>query len=145
MSTRGELTPLGESCVIITASTSSSPSSHATEDEPMALASSEGWLLLLRWIHFLAGITRARSQKAAPERGTGSGRWLAAPMKKSMGMERTTLVREARPARAPAGAAAGLAGLPDAVSTAFWMTICCFGQITNHTLAHMIVPRRPPV
>src|SRR5438552_16509006 len=57
MSTRGELTPLGESCVIITASTSSFPSSHATEDEPMALASSEGWLLLLRWIHFLAGIT----------------------------------------------------------------------------------------
>src|SRR5438034_5427000 len=57
MSTRGELTPLGESCVIITASTSSSRSSHATEDEPMALASSEGWLFLLRWIHFLAGIT----------------------------------------------------------------------------------------
>src|SRR5438876_1692085 len=57
MSTRGELTPLGESCVIITASTSSFPSSHATEDEPMALASSEGWLFLLRWIHFLAGIT----------------------------------------------------------------------------------------
>ena len=23
----------------------------------MALASSEGWLFLLRWIHFLAGIT----------------------------------------------------------------------------------------
>ena len=59
-------------------------------------------------------------------------------------MEKTTLVREASPPRAPAAAAAGLAGLPAATSTAFWMTILFLGQITNHTLAHMMVPRRPP-
>jgi len=65
-------------------------------------------------------------------------------MKKSIGIESTTLVREASPPRAPAAAAAGLAGLPAAVSSAFWITILFRGQITNHTLAHMIDPRRPP-
>src|SRR5574341_54817 len=55
-------------------------------------------------------------QNSAPELGLGKGRWLAEPIKKSIGMEKTTLVREASPARAPAGAAAGLADLPAAVS-----------------------------
>src|SRR3990172_8735708 len=73
-----------------------------------------------------------------------SGRWLAAPMKKSIGMEKRTLVREATPARPPAPAAAGLAGLPAAVSMALAITIFCFGQITNQTLAHMKDPRIPP-
>src|SRR3990170_4009300 len=73
----------------------------------------------------------AISQNAAPEPGIGMGRWLAAPIKKSMGIEKTVFVREASPARAPAGAAAGLAGLPAAVSSAFWMTSFCLGQITN--------------
>ena len=51
--------------------------------------------------------------------------------------------REAARARR-AAAAAGLAGFPAAVSSAFWMTILFLGQITNHTLAHMIEPRSPP-
>src|SRR4029453_1006606 len=87
---------------------------------------------------------RATSQKAAPEPGMGRGKWLAAPIMKSMGMEKTVLVREARPARAPAAAAAGLAGLPAAVSSAFWMTIFCLGWITNQTLAHMTLAMMPP-
>jgi hypothetical protein len=65
-------------------------------------------------------------------------------MKKSMGMDSMVFVREARPARAPAGAAAGFAGLPAATSSAFWMTIFCLGWITNQTLAHMMEPSRPP-
>src|SRR2546422_11753523 len=54
---------------------------------------------------------RVRAQNIAPELGMGKGRWLAEPMKKSMGMEKATLVREASPPRAPAAAAAGFAGL----------------------------------
>src|SRR5205807_7637572 len=84
------------------------------------------------------------AQNTGAELGMGMGKWLAEPMKRSMGMEKTTLVREASPPRAPAAAAAGLAGLPAATSTAFWMTILFLGQITNHTLAHMMVPRIPP-
>src|SRR3990172_850380 len=79
----------------------------------------------------------AISQNAAPEPGIGMGRWLAEPIMKSIGIESTVFVREASPARAPAGAAAGLGGLPGAVSSAFWMTSFCLGQITNQTFAHM--------
>src|SRR5689334_20126291 len=88
-------------------------------------------------------IARATIQKTSPDFPTVSpARWLADPMKNSIGTDSTTLVREARPPRAPAAAAAGLAGLPAAVSSAFWITILFLGQITNHTLAHMIDPRR---
>src|SRR4030095_4433307 len=76
-----------------------------------------------------AMMRRATIQKAAPELGKGRGRWLAAPIMKSMGIEKTVWVREASPARAPAAAAAGLAGFPAAVSSAFWMTIFCLGWI----------------
>src|SRR3982074_3944565 len=69
------------------------------------------------------------AQNTGPEAGRFKGRWEAAPMKKSIGMEKTTLVREARPPRAPAAAAAGLAGLPAAVSIAFWMTSLVLGHI----------------
>src|SRR5438034_10309841 len=71
------------------------------------------------------------AQNTGPEAGRFKGRWEAAPMKKSMGMEKTTLVREARPPRAPAAAAAGLAGFPAATAIAFRITILFFGQITN--------------
>src|SRR6266508_2162077 len=91
-----------------------------------------------------ATMIRATIQKKAPLPGIGRGRWLAEPIKNSMGMERTTLVREAKPPRAPAGAAAGLAGLPAAVSMAFWITILFLGQMMNHTLAHITEPRMPP-
>src|SRR5882724_12013204 len=84
------------------------------------------------------------SQNSPRLLGMAGGKWLAAPMKNSMGIEKSTLVRDARPPRAPAGAAAGLAGLPAPVSMAFWMTILLLGQITNQTLAHMTLPRRPP-
>src|SRR5712692_3422616 len=91
-----------------------------------------------------ATMTSATIQNTAPFLGLGRAKWLAEPMKNSMGMERSTLVREASPPRAPAGAAAGLAGLPAAVSMAFWITILFLGQITNQTLAHMTEPRMPP-
>ena len=65
----------------------------------------------------------ATTQNTTPDRGSGSVRWLAAPMKNSMGMDIATLVREASPAFAPAGPTAGLAGRPAAVSMAFWMMI----------------------
>src|SRR5215467_1496418 len=89
-------------------------------------------------------MTRAINQNAAPDPGMGMGRWLAAPIMKSMGMESRVFVREASPPRAPAGGAAGLAGRPAAVSSAFWMTILFLGQITNHTFAHMMLPMMPP-
>src|SRR5262249_9058276 len=78
------------------------------------------------------------SLSSAPE-------WLAIPMKNSIGIENRVLVREASDARRPAGAAAGLAAAPPAVATALAITICCFGQITNQTLPHMMRPIVPPV
>src|SRR6266702_2921112 len=47
----------------------------------------------------------------------------AAPMKKSIGNDITTLVRDARNARRAAPAAAGFAALPPAVATALAMTV----------------------
>src|SRR4029453_13509402 len=96
-------------------------------------------------ISTIAMMARATIPKATPPFPTGAPRGgPAAPRKNSIGTDSTTLVRDARPPRAPAGAAAGLAGLPAAVSSAFWITILFLGQLTNHTLAHMIDPRRPP-
>src|SRR3989449_10409831 len=63
------------------------------------------------------------AQNTGAELGMGMGKWLAEPMKRSMGMEKTTLVREASPPRAPAAAAARLAGLPAATSKAFYITL----------------------
>src|SRR2546423_14117268 len=72
-------------------------------------------------------------------------RWDAAPMKKSMGIENTTLVREARNARRAATGATGFACPPDAVVRADAITMCCFGQITATTLRNIIVPNSAPV
>src|SRR6516162_2099142 len=66
-----------------------------------------------------------------------SGKWVEEAMKNTIGIEKRTLVREATVERAPRAAAAGFAGLPAAVSTAFWITTFCAGQITNQTLNHM--------
>src|SRR5438309_9429835 len=66
-------------------------------------------------------------------------------MKKSIGMENTTLVRDARNARRPATAAAGLAWPPPAAATAEAITIFCFGQITAQTFKNISVPNRAPV
>ena len=44
-----------------------------------------------------------------PSMLTSSGKWLAAPIKKSIGIEKSVFVLEASPARAPAGPAAGSA------------------------------------
>jgi hypothetical protein len=70
---------------------------------------------------------------------------VAEPMKKSIGIEKSVLVRDARPARAPRAAASGIAAPPPATCSADLITTCCAGQITNHTFAHMKVPRMPPV
>jgi hypothetical protein len=48
-------------------------------------------------------------------------------MKKSMGTESMVLVREAMTGAGARGRGGGLAGLPAAVSSAFWMTIFCLG------------------
>src|SRR3989304_6026651 len=48
----------------------------------------------------------ATIQKAAPDLGTRNVRWLAAPMKKSIGIEKSVLVRDASPAGGPAGGGA---------------------------------------
>src|SRR5436309_13889110 len=66
-------------------------------------------------------------------------------MKKSIGTENTTLVRDARNARRPAAAAAGLAWPPPAAATAEAITTCCFGQITAQTFKNISVPNRAPV
>src|SRR5512144_1589054 len=74
-------------------------------------------------------IAIATIQKTSPDFPTVSpARWLADPMKNSIGMDMTTLVREARPPRAPAAAAAGFAGFPAAVSISFLMTTLFLGQ-----------------
>src|SRR5437870_2477153 len=75
--------------------------------------------------------TRTTPVQYAPRCVTArGGMWLAAPMKKSIGIEKTTLVREARNARRPAAAAAGFAWPPLAAATADAMTIFWFAQIT---------------
>src|SRR5437867_7648920 len=66
-------------------------------------------------------------------------------MKKSIGTENTTLVRDARKARRPAAAAAGFAWPPPAAATAEAITTCCFGQITSQTFKNISVPNRAPV
>src|SRR3989442_6838580 len=66
-------------------------------------------------------------------------------MKKSIGTENRTWVRDARTARRPAAAAAGLAWPPPAAATAEAITICCFGQITAQTFTNISVPNRAPV
>src|SRR5436853_942372 len=66
-------------------------------------------------------------------------------MKKSIRTENTTLVRDARNARRPAAAAAGLAWPPPAAATAEAITTCCFGQITAQTFTNISVPNRAPV
>jgi len=73
------------------------------------------------------------------------GRFAAEIMKKSIGIEKRVLVREAMPALPPRAAASGIGSPPPATCSAFLMTTCCAGQITNQTLYHMSVPIRPPV
>src|SRR5207244_12773856 len=76
-------------------------------------------------------------QNTGAELGMGMGKWLAEPMKRSVGREKTTLVREASPPRAAAAAAAGLAGLPAATSAVSWTASLFLGQLTNHQMARM--------
>src|SRR6266550_5123754 len=66
-------------------------------------------------------------------------------MKKSIGIENTTLVREARNARRAATGAAAFACPPDAAALADAITICCLGQMTRTTLKNMSVPNSAPV
>src|SRR2546422_5952433 len=66
-----------------------------------------------------------------------SGKCVAAPIKKSIGKDITTLLRDARKARRAAPAATGFACPPPAVATAFAITIFWFGQITSHTLRNI--------
>src|SRR2546427_12153601 len=74
------------------------------------------------------------AQNTGPEAGRFKGRREAAPMKKSMGMEKTTLVRDARPPRAPAAAAAGLAGLSAAPPPAHVHTHLFLGPHSDRTI-----------
>src|SRR6266849_6215989 len=66
-------------------------------------------------------------------------------MKNSIGIEKTTLVREARKARRAATGAAALAWPPDAAAFAEAITICCLGQMTRTTLKNISVPKSAPV
>src|SRR5690348_1983975 len=66
-------------------------------------------------------------------------------MKNRSGIENSVLWREARPDFAPAAAASGSGPLPPAACTAEAITIFWFGQITNHTLYHMAMPKAAPV
>src|SRR6266550_4304741 len=73
------------------------------------------------------------------------GKWLAAPMKNSMGIESQALVRDARNARrAHFGRSAG-AGVPDsAVARVAAMIFFWSGQMIIHTFMNMIMPSPPP-
>ena len=66
-------------------------------------------------------------------------------MKNSIGIEKRVFVRDAMPATFARAAASGIGSPPPATCSAFAITTCCAGQITNHTLAHMKVPMIPPV
>ena len=79
-----------------------------------------------------------------PETGLAMARCEAAPMKKSIGMDSIVFVREATPARAPRAAASGMAWPPVATWSADRITTCWFGQMTNHTFAHITEPSAPP-
>src|SRR2546426_6371832 len=80
-----------------------------------------------------ATMISATTQKSAGLAGAAGGLWLAEPMNQSMGTERTTLVREARPPRAPAGAAARFAGFAGAASLGVSVTDFFFWPEEDHT------------
>src|SRR5438034_3989337 len=65
-------------------------------------------------------------------------------MKNSIGIEKTTLVRDARKARRPAAAAARFACPPFAAATAEAITIFWLRQITPQTFASITVPNSAP-
>src|SRR6185312_8358381 len=66
-------------------------------------------------------------------------------MKNSIGIENTTLVREARNARRAAAGAAAFAWPPDAAALADAITIFWLRQITPQTLISITVPNSAPV
>src|SRR5689334_1167360 len=93
----------------------------------------------LIWMRAATTMTLAQYAPRLPP--AGSVKCDAAPMKNSMGIENTTLVRDARNARRAATGAAALACPPDATALADAITICCFGQITRTTLKNISVPK----
>ena len=72
-------------------------------------------------------------------------KWLAEPMKNSIGIDSRVLVREATPPRAPRAAASGIAWPPSFTRAADAMTTCCAGQMMNQTLNHIRLPMTPPM
>jgi hypothetical protein len=73
------------------------------------------------------------------------GKWLAAPMKNSIGTESQVLVRDARNARrAQRGCSAG-AGVPAAAAIVAAMIFFCRGQMIIQTFMNMTVPSPPPI
>src|SRR5262245_20363900 len=74
------------------------------------------------------------------------GKWLAAPMKKSMGIESQAFVREARKARrAHFGISAGAGAPLSAVAFVAAMMRFWSGQMIIHTFRNMMVPSPPPI
>ena len=76
--------------------------------------------------------------------GVKKAKWLAAPMKNSIGIESIVFVREVTPPRAPRAAASGIAWPPSLTRAVDAMTTCCAGQMMNQTLNHIRVPSTPP-
>lgn len=73
------------------------------------------------------------------------GKWLAAPMKKSIGTESHMFVRDARNARrAQSGCSAG-AGVPAAAAIVAAMIFFWSGQMIIQTFMNITVPRPPPI
>ena len=66
-------------------------------------------------------------------------------MKKSIGIEKRVLHRDARAARLAAAGASGLASPPLATFSALPMTIFWLRQIMPHTLRNIVMPKSMPV
>src|SRR3989304_5153216 len=66
-------------------------------------------------------------------------------MKKSMGNDIATFIRDAMRACLLHFPISGGAGVPFASSSVAWMTFFWFRQMIPHTLRNMKVPRKPPV
>ena len=90
-------------------------------------------------------VERARDVAVCVERAAHAPR--DGPRERAAALVRRVgaLRRRVGPARAPRAAASGSAWPPPATCSAERITTCCAGQITNHTLNHMRVPRMPPV
>ncbi len=76
---------------------------------------------------------------------TFTGKWLAASIQRSIGIENNVFVLDANPALAVESAASDKVSPPSATWLVEAITTCCLGQIINQTFRNIRVPKTLPV